>query len=1193
MDNQVSSTLKVLVVFVFMALLSGCQDANVRTASGPSSVNFRGRVMGGQQPVTGATVTLYAVGQTGDGSAATSLMTSTVTTDSNGNFVLTGQYSCPTATPTFPGQVFLVASQGNPGLGSGGSNPQLELMAALGICSQLNSTTTVVINELTTVASVAALAPYMSSWSGIGSGTTDAEALGAAMNLVTQYVNTTTGSVPGPNLLPGYTAPTATLVTLANLLSACVNSSGGVAGDGSSCGQLFTYATAGSAPADTVGALLNILNNPTVDTSQLFALVPSTPPFGGGLTSAPSSFAIPVVYAASGKVELAETGYEVSESGGSVTLNVTRAEGSSGAVGVSYSTANGTATAGTDYTSTSGTLSWANGDASVKTITVPVTDARITGDGTRTFTVSLSNVSGGATLGTATTATVTVFDDDSATAYYVSPTGSDSNSGLSSSAPFLTLTKAQTMMRSGSTKTALLMSGTFYLTSALSFTSSDNGETWAAAPGATPVISGGTAVTGWTNAGNGLWKAPLTLSSYNGAALVDLEIGGQRQLPAMIGYDPFRPYMTGWHETNNALTPSGSTLNVYAADLSASAQTVGNVIQIVDETSRYTDHFSTITSASTSANTITFQGTYYSAPQTASWRVLGDYRDISVPGQFGFNAATNTVYVMPVSDCSFSSTSVAVAAQLPTLFSINTVANLTITGLTFSDTISNRAGFTDYSGFYNSPPAGTIQATGLTNSTITGNRFANVGNGISLTQSTGNNITWNTFDQLGGTGIFLKTAVNNTLIQYNTFTNMGRVNIGSYGISVQDSENVKVDSNYIAGTGRTGINLYVSSSYPTYPTSNLTISNNTVVSSNLQTNDTAGIYAYAGENSTNINLNSTISGNRVENPGAIYRNYGSAWQWAWGQARGIYMDDKVGGMTINGNVTETQQDGMLLCHGCSGNSASYNVAILQPAAQYTNYNGTTTTQATGTMSLNGTTSVSLMPSFFPYGVGTSVIVVQLSGSSSSSTPPAFNVLADGLVIGSATASTNGTISQYVFTANLAPHTTHTIGIQLTNGNNTGSSTQTLSNLYLFVNNTPINLAAGTEYGMQVLSDQSSGGPNVTDYSYTFNIAYRSYGSGSDISLYFQADSTTDADPGVLDYNLVSPALSLGANNGYEPTNPDLHGKVADPQFLDVTHGDYTLNSGSPAFGLGYVATGVSLAQIASYPTTTRGACSAF
>ena len=97
------------------------------------------------------------------------------------------------------------------------------------------------------------------------------------------------------------------------------------------------------------------------------------------------------------------------EAGSEPLLSVTDAEateGDDGALGftvrldrelrievtVDYATENGTATAGTDYTATSGTLTFAPGETA-KTVEVPVADDTVSDDG-ETLTLTLSNASG-------------------------------------------------------------------------------------------------------------------------------------------------------------------------------------------------------------------------------------------------------------------------------------------------------------------------------------------------------------------------------------------------------------------------------------------------------------------------------------------------------------------------------------------------------------------------------------------------------------------------------------------------------------------------------------------------------------------------------------------------------------------------------------------------------------------------------
>jgi hypothetical protein len=92
---------------------------------------------------------------------------------------------------------------------------------------------------------------------------------------------------------------------------------------------------------------------------------------------------------------------------GNLKVLVERTGGSAGAVSVAYATADGTATAGSDYTATSGTLEWAAGDNDPKEITVPIL-AAATED--QTFTITLTSPVG-ATLKTgANVTTVTVKD---------------------------------------------------------------------------------------------------------------------------------------------------------------------------------------------------------------------------------------------------------------------------------------------------------------------------------------------------------------------------------------------------------------------------------------------------------------------------------------------------------------------------------------------------------------------------------------------------------------------------------------------------------------------------------------------------------------------------------------------------------------------------------------------------------------
>ena len=288
-------------------LLSGCGSSQITLPVHP--LRLSGTVHGGQQPVTGGLIQLYAVGSTGDGSTATPLIGATVTTsDGSGNatnsnanagnnfnslpagsFTITGDYTCPSAGT----EVYLVGTGGNSGVGT---NNNLALMAALGPCVILTSSTYIVMDELTTVGSIAALANYTSSYSAIGSSSGDASALQTAFSTVNEYTDTTLGIAPGPTLPSSTYASSIEIQTLGDAISACINSAGGTAGDGSSCGTLFadTTPSGGPVPTDTVGAALNIINHPALNTCAIYNLVPGTPPFEPTLSGCPSSWTLPI-----------------------------------------------------------------------------------------------------------------------------------------------------------------------------------------------------------------------------------------------------------------------------------------------------------------------------------------------------------------------------------------------------------------------------------------------------------------------------------------------------------------------------------------------------------------------------------------------------------------------------------------------------------------------------------------------------------------------------------------------------------------------------------------------------------------------------------------------------------------------------------------------------------------------------------
>lgn len=111
---------------------------------------------------------------------------------------------------------------------------------------------------------------------------------------------------------------------------------------------------------------------------------------------------------AGGNLQFSVGSIQVIEDVGLATITVLRKGGSAGSLTIDYATANGTATAGQDYTSTSGTLTFNGGETS-KSFQVPILDDAVT-EPDETFNVVLSNASNPEVVGAPSTLVVTIQD---------------------------------------------------------------------------------------------------------------------------------------------------------------------------------------------------------------------------------------------------------------------------------------------------------------------------------------------------------------------------------------------------------------------------------------------------------------------------------------------------------------------------------------------------------------------------------------------------------------------------------------------------------------------------------------------------------------------------------------------------------------------------------------------------------------
>ena len=120
-----------------------------------------------------------------------------------------------------------------------------------------------------------------------------------------------------------------------------------------------------------------------------------------------------------GVVQFGSAAISVGQMAGSATITLTRTNGISGAITVNYATANGTAVAGTDYVMTTGTLTFA-ADQANQSFSVPILNNGQAGPN-KTVNLTLSNPTGGATLGSLTNAVLTIVNDNGAYRMKIGP----------------------------------------------------------------------------------------------------------------------------------------------------------------------------------------------------------------------------------------------------------------------------------------------------------------------------------------------------------------------------------------------------------------------------------------------------------------------------------------------------------------------------------------------------------------------------------------------------------------------------------------------------------------------------------------------------------------------------------------------------------------------------------------------------
>ena len=153
-----------------------------------------------------------------------------------------------------------------------------------------------------------------------------------------------------------------------------------------------------------------ITNDLDIEEDETIHITLSNPTGEGAILGSPDASVLTIVDNDGGTLQFSSFAHVIREDEGSLAVIVERVEKRGGIITVDYATSDGTAVAGVDYTETSGTLTFGDGERN-KIISVPIIDDTEYEEENETFSLELTNPSPGAILGSPTTAIVTIAAD--------------------------------------------------------------------------------------------------------------------------------------------------------------------------------------------------------------------------------------------------------------------------------------------------------------------------------------------------------------------------------------------------------------------------------------------------------------------------------------------------------------------------------------------------------------------------------------------------------------------------------------------------------------------------------------------------------------------------------------------------------------------------------------------------------------
>ncbi|MFD4528736.1 discoidin domain-containing protein [Streptomyces sp. NPDC058470] len=567
---------------------------------------------------------------------------------------------------------------------------------------------------------------------------------------------------------------------------------------------------------------------------------------------------------------------------------------------------------------------------------------------------------------------------------YVSPTGKDTGTGTSAH-PFKTLEFARDYVREAKKKVSgdvhvLLKSGTYQLSRTFSLTAQDSGKDgsrviYEAAPGATPVISGGKQISGWTPADS---TGKVYKAKVGDLDTRQLYVNGELETRARSTKDP-----SGFSKTSTGYTFTDSAISAYKQPKD---------LEVVNSWGWKLQRCGV---ESISGNTMTMeQPCWHNANlqqgqeiQNPTW--LENARELlDTPGEWYLDQSTDEIYYMPKDGQNLSKATVTVPV-VQDLVDLNgtrakPVENVSFEGITFSYStwlapsssdglIEGQAGFRmvgDDNPDFNSTRLEWQKTPGAVNVSyghdvsFEGNTFTHLGAvGLNLNTGTqGTDITGNVFRQIAATGIQIggvevidahpddtRDITKDTLVDNNVVTKVADQYNGSLGILAGYTDHTVITHNKVYDLPYSGISvgwgwgLTDAGGDTNYPDDNLgvpvwdtpTTSRDNIVTDNeiydimKSQADGGAIYTLSS------NPGGTVSGNYIHGVpthayGAVYHDEGSRY---WQNTGNAFCDVAYQwlllnhGMDINANGNFTTQPAFTTQFNSTNSNISGNVTV--------------------------------------------------------------------------------------------------------------------------------------------------------------------------------------------------------------------------------------------------------------------------